>query len=167
MCKMKATDKTKALQALIRLDSRGLATDSTADTVDLLGYEETFSDSESRDGEQTGIIVHGLLGSARNWRGFSRELANSFSKESGRSSLDFCIHFAALQRDRTTACGLNCCGVKVAVLPSMTRSWLQPLQLWNTCALKNTLSGTQALEVPESGSAVSWQLSGAEAPATA
>jgi len=63
------------------LDSRGLATDSTAD---LLGFEETTCDSESREGEQTGIIVHGLLGSARNWRGFSRELAKSYAQKTNR-----------------------------------------------------------------------------------
>ncbi len=49
-----------------------------------LGYEETTCDAKNRDGEQTGIIVHGLLGSARNWRGFSRELAKSFADRSGR-----------------------------------------------------------------------------------
>jgi len=65
----------------VRLDHRGLATDSTAE---VLGYEETTCGSESREGEQTGIIVHGLLGSARNWRGFSRKLAMSFAEKSGR-----------------------------------------------------------------------------------
>jgi len=70
-----------SLKALVRLDHRGLATDSTAE---VLGYEETTCGSESREGEQTGIIVHGLLGSARNWRGFSRKLAMSFAEKSGR-----------------------------------------------------------------------------------
>ena len=81
--KRNATDKTSALQALIRLDCRGVATGSSPE---LLGYEETTCDAESRDGEKTGIIIHGLLGSARNWRGFSRELANAFAKETGRFS---------------------------------------------------------------------------------
>jgi hypothetical protein len=69
------------VQTLLGLYSRSLATDSSAD---LLGFEETTCESESREGEQTGVIVHGLLGSARNWRGFSRELAKSYSQKSNR-----------------------------------------------------------------------------------
>ena len=102
LCQMKVTINTKALQALIRLDCRGLATDGAAE---LLGYEETTCDSESRDGEKTGAIVHGLLGSARNWRGFSRELAKSFANKTGRCFPQACsCHILGAQRrDQSTA----------------------------------------------------------------
>ena len=58
---------------------------ATASNSGLLEYEETTSASESRDNEATGIIVHGLLGSGRNWRNFSRTLANDLAQTSGRS----------------------------------------------------------------------------------
>ena len=58
---------------------------ATASNSGLLEYEETTSASESRENEATGIIVHGLLGSGRNWRNFSRTLANDLAQTSGRS----------------------------------------------------------------------------------
>lgn len=51
---------------------------------DSLGYEETSCESEDRDNEATGLIVHGLLGSGRNWRTFSKLLAKKYAEASGR-----------------------------------------------------------------------------------
>ena len=58
---------------------------ATASNSGVLEYEETTSACESRENEATGIIVHGLLGSGRNWRNFSRTLANDLAQTSGRS----------------------------------------------------------------------------------
>ena len=57
---------------------------SAAAEPGILSYEEAVCDSETRDNEAIGILVHGLLGSGRNWRGFSKALANDLSRESNR-----------------------------------------------------------------------------------
>ncbi|XP_024013834.1 protein ABHD11 isoform X1 [Eutrema salsugineum] len=50
-------------------------------SLQTLAYEEVRS-SGDRKNESTAIILHGLLGSGRNWRSFSRSLASSLSVSS-------------------------------------------------------------------------------------
>lgn len=58
-----------------------------ASSEGLLGYEETTCQNDDRSNEATGVIVHGLLGSGRNWRTFSKVLANNFAQVSQRHAL--------------------------------------------------------------------------------
>ncbi|CAE6076003.1 unnamed protein product [Arabidopsis arenosa] len=50
-------------------------------SLQTLAYEEVRS-SGDRKSESTALILHGLLGSGRNWRSFSRSLASSLSVSS-------------------------------------------------------------------------------------
>ncbi|XP_010515727.1 PREDICTED: protein ABHD11-like isoform X3 [Camelina sativa] len=50
-------------------------------SLQTLAYEEVRS-SGDRKNESTALILHGLLGSGRNWRSFSRSLASSLSVSS-------------------------------------------------------------------------------------
>ncbi len=62
-----------------------------------LAYEEIYADpaghmrdrtseasSSSRDGPLTAILLHGLLGSSRNWRTYTKNLVAAAAKEHGR-----------------------------------------------------------------------------------
>lgn len=50
-------------------------------SLQTLAYEEVRT-SGDRESESTALILHGLLGSGRNWRSFSRSLASSLSVSS-------------------------------------------------------------------------------------
>ncbi|CAH8268392.1 unnamed protein product [Arabidopsis lyrata] len=54
---------------------------TTSRSLQTLAYEEVRS-SGDRKSESTALILHGLLGSGRNWRSFSRSLASSLSVSS-------------------------------------------------------------------------------------
>ncbi|KAJ0253526.1 hypothetical protein HA466_0111990 [Hirschfeldia incana] len=55
---------------------------SSSRSLQTLAYEEVKSSGDDRKHESTALILHGLLGSGRNWRSFSRSLASSLSVSS-------------------------------------------------------------------------------------
>jgi hypothetical protein len=55
-------------------------------SLQTLAYEEVRT-SGDRESESTALILHGLLGSGRNWRSFSRSLASSLSVSSASGTL--------------------------------------------------------------------------------
>jgi len=55
-------------------------------SLQTLAYEEVQT-SGDRESESTALILHGLLGSGRNWRSFSRSLASSLSVSSASGML--------------------------------------------------------------------------------
>ncbi|EOA24359.1 hypothetical protein CARUB_v10017598mg [Capsella rubella] len=51
-------------------------------SLQTVAYEEVRSSGDGKKNESTALILHGLLGSGRNWRSFSRSLASSLSVSS-------------------------------------------------------------------------------------
>ncbi|XP_010520701.1 PREDICTED: protein ABHD11 [Tarenaya hassleriana] len=69
---------TRNVDSLSRLSSFFASTRS----LKTLAYEE-IRNSDNRPYDSTAIVIHGLLGSGRNWRSFSLSLASSLSAFSG------------------------------------------------------------------------------------
>lgn len=66
------------------LDGTALVSHCSAST---LSYEEVLVKSNSQDYDtpaNLAIVVHGLLGTGRNWRTFARSLGKQAANESGR-----------------------------------------------------------------------------------
>ncbi|KAK3031448.1 hypothetical protein RJ639_035271 [Escallonia herrerae] len=56
-------------------------------SLETLAFEEVRSPSDERPSKFTAFVLHGLLGSGRNWRSFSRTLASTFSTSSPPSGI--------------------------------------------------------------------------------
>ncbi|KAK3259379.1 hypothetical protein CYMTET_31619 [Cymbomonas tetramitiformis] len=66
-----------------QISDRGLASVSLGPALAHLHYEEILLNNAKSDPQaRTAVIVHGLLGSGRNWRSFSRQLGKELEKSS-------------------------------------------------------------------------------------